>query len=245
MNADVGLPQDVSQGLDSFVASAKEALGDDLVSIVLFGSAAEGRMRATSDVNVMLVLARFEAASVDRLREPLRLAHAAIRLEAMIVLESELAAAAEAFAVKFADIRSRHRVIAGRDVTAAISPSPGAMAARVRQILLNFILRTRERYVLVSLRDEQLAAIVADAAGPLRAAAEIMLQLEGRPAASPKVALELLARELDANRWTEPLARLSDARENGKLPPGVGGKAVLELVALAEALRARATATGR
>ena len=245
MNADVGLPQDVSQGLDAFVAAAQEALGEDLVSIVLFGSAAEGRMRATSDVNVMLVLARFDPAKADRLREPLRHAHAVIRLETMIVLESELESAAEAFAVKFADIRARHRVIAGRDVTASIAPSPAAMAARLRQILLNFILRTRERYVLVSLRDEQLSGIVADAAGPLRAAAEIMLELEGRPAASPKAALEALARELDPNRWTEPLARLSDARENGKLPPGVGGKTVLELVALAEALRARATATGR
>ena len=242
---DGGLPQDVSQGLDSFAASAKEALGEDLVSLVLFGSAAEGRMRATSDVNLMIVLARFEPARVDRLREPLRLAHAAIRLETLIVLESELAAAAEAFAVKFADIRARHRVLAGRDVTASIAPTPAAMAARLRQILLNFILRTRERYVLVSLRDEKLAAVVADAAGPLRAAAEIMLELEGRPAASPKAALETLARELDSNRWTEALALLSVAREKGRLPPGKGAKAVLELVALAEALRSRAIAAGR
>ena len=243
--ADAALPQDVSQGLDSFVASAKEALGEDLVSLVLFGSAAEGRMRTTSDVNLMIVLVRFDPAKADRLREPLRLAHALIRLEAMVVLESELAAAADAFAVKFADIRARHRVIAGRDVTASISPTPAAMTARLKQILLNFILRTRERYLLVSLRDEQLAAVVVDAAGPLRAAAEIMLQLEGRPAPSPKEALELLARELGGERWTQPLAMLSSARVEGQLPPGTGGKAVLELVALAEAMRARATAPGR
>jgi hypothetical protein len=163
----------------------------------------------------------------------------------MIVLESELADAAEAFAVKFADIRARHRVIAGRDVTASISPSTSAMAARVRQILLNFILRTRERYVLVSLRDEQVAAIVADAAGPLRAAAEIMLQLEGRPEPSPKAALERLARELGKDRWAGPLAQLSEARAEGALPAGTGAKTVLELVALAEALRARAMTAGR
>jgi hypothetical protein len=117
------------------------------------------------------------------------------------------------------------------------------MAARLRQILLNFILRTREKYVLVSLRDEQLARVVAEAAGPLRAAAEIMLELAGRPAASPKAALETVARELDADRWTEVLARLSDAREDGKLAPGTGAKAVLDLIALAEALRTRAIAS--
>lgn len=235
------LPQDVAQGLDGFVASAKEVLGDDLAAIILFGSAAEGRMRATSDVNVLVAIKRFDRERIDRLREPLRHAHAIIRLEAMIILESELADAAEAFAVKFADIRARHRVLAGSDIAASLQPSRPAMLARVRQILLNYILRTRERYVLVSLREEQLAGLVADSAGPLRAAAEITLQLEGRPASSPKEALEILARELGGDRWTDPLARLTDARADGQLAVGVGAGAVLELIALAEGLREHAT----
>ncbi len=47
--------------LDAVVDAARRAFGDDLRSIVLFGSAAEGRLRATSDVNLMLVLRRFLA----------------------------------------------------------------------------------------------------------------------------------------------------------------------------------------
>jgi predicted nucleotidyltransferase len=238
---DDGLPQDVSQGIDAFVTGAKEALGDDLVSVVLFGSAAEGRMRATSDVNLILVLARFTPERVDKLREAFRLAHATIRLEAMMILEEEIAAATEAFAVKFADIRARHKVLHGRDVIGAIHPSRGAMVHRVRQILLNFILRTRERYVLVSLREEQLSPLVADAAGALRAAAEILLELEGRPAASPKEALEKLAAEIDAGAYRDALARMSEAREQGKLPPGVGSGVVLKLLELGKALHQRST----
>jgi hypothetical protein len=115
------------------------------------------------------------------------------------------------------------------------------MVRRLRQILLNFVLRTRERYVLVSLREEQIAQIVADSAAPLRASAEIMLKLEGRPAASPKAALETLARELDAKAWDAPLEQLSQAREAAALAKGVGGPTVLRLIALGEALRARAS----
>jgi hypothetical protein len=207
---------------------------------VLFGSAAEGRMRATSDVNIMVVLARFTPGRIDALREPLRLAHATVKLEAMLILESELADAAEAFAVKFADIAARHRIIAGRDVVASLEPSRSAMRTRVRQILLNFILRTRERYALVSLREEQLFALVADAAAPLRAAAEILLRLEGRAVDSPKAALETLAADLDPRAWSETLALLSKAREQGALAPGEGGPAVLRLIELAQALRVRA-----
>jgi len=236
------LPQDVSQPLSVFIEAATASLGDDLVSIALFGSAAEAKLRATSDVNVMLVLRRFEQSRIDALREALRLAHALIRLEAMFVLESELADAAEAFAVKFADIATRHRILAGRDLFEGLKPSRVALRNRIRQVLLNFILRTRERYALTSLREEQLAAVVADAAAPLRSAAEAILELEGKPAASPKEALERLARELGGERWRATLGNLSAARESGALAPGTAGKTVLELIDLAQRLRERAAA---
>lgn len=238
------LPLDVSQALAGFVEESGKALGDDLVSVILFGSAAEGRLRATSDVNLMLVLRNFDPARIDVLREPLRLAHATIRLEAMLIREDELAAAAEAFAVKFADIAVRHRVLAGKDVLAGLKPSREATRQRLRQILLNFILRTRERYAITSLREEQLAVAVADCAAPLRAAAEIMLQLEGRPAASPKAALETVAAELGAGKWDAALASLSKAREERYLPQGVGAPTMVALLELGEALRMRAGRIG-
>jgi hypothetical protein len=236
------LPPDIARNLDLFVKDAQGALGEDLVAAILFGSAAEGRLRATSDVNVALVLANLEPPKLDMLREPLRLAHATIRLEAMLILESELADATEAFAVKFADIAVRHRLLAGRDVMAALSPTRPAMRHRLKQILLNFILRTRERYALHSLREEQVPRLLADCAAPLRAAAEILLRLEDRPAASPKAALETLAVDLGGERWQEPLARMSQAREAAPLPPGTAAPAVIALLELAQALRARAQA---
>ncbi len=238
--ADFELPHEVAKSFADFVESAKSALGPDLVSLVLFGSAAEGRLRATSDVNLIIVLARFDPARVDVLREPLRTAHALIRLSAMLILESEIAAAAEAFAVKFADVRARHRVVFGKDLFAALAPSRGAILVRLKQILLNYILRARERYMLVSLREEQMSAVVADAAGPLRAAAALILTLEGKPASSPKAALETLAAEIDAANWREPLARLSKAREEAMLAPGEGRPTALYLIGLAQALRERA-----
>ena len=61
--------------LAELVSTASEALGSNLISIVLFGSAAEGRLRANSDVNVLMLLRAFDPAQIDFLREPLRLAH--------------------------------------------------------------------------------------------------------------------------------------------------------------------------
>jgi hypothetical protein len=110
----------------------------------------------------------------------------------------------------------------------------------LRQVLLNQTLRLRERYTAVSLREEQLARIIAEAAGPLRAAAATLLDLEGQPAPSPKAALESLAKSLGGANWAQTLELMSTARESGLLSPGVAAPVVFQLMTLAKALRERA-----
>ena len=236
------LPGPVAEGLDRFVRAAREALGPALTSATLFGSAAEGRLRATSDVNVLLVLSKWEGARVDALREPLRTAQAAIRLSAMFVLEEEVEAAIEAFPVKFADILRRRRVLHGPDPFAAGAVPRSAQVANLRQVLLNLVLRLRERYLAASLREEQAARAVAEAAAPLRASAASLLELEGRPAPSPREALEAVARELPGEGWTDVLRGLSLARERGPMAAGAASATLRRLVDLAQALSGRARA---
>jgi predicted nucleotidyltransferase len=242
MSSHEALPPEVARALSAFVTAAEAALRDTLRSVVLYGSAAEGRLRKTSDVNLIVVLERFDVDQVDRLREPLRTAHAAIGLEAMFLLEREIPAAVEAFAVKFADVRQRHRVLYGSDPFAGVAPSRAAEVARLKQVLLNLVLRLRQRYLLASLRDEQLAAVIADVAGPLRACAEALLELRREPAASPKEALSKVARQWPGPRWESALEHMSEAREKGELPPQVGAPTLLALMELASKLYAEVEA---
>ncbi|CAN5296424.1 hypothetical protein BH11PSE11_BH11PSE11_10590 [soil metagenome] len=228
------------QSIATFVAAAREAFDPDLTSIVLFGSAAEGKLRATSDVNILLVLKRFEQAHADRMREPMRVAHAAVQMSAMFLLESEIGAAIEAFAVKFSDILARHRVLYGSDPFDNLVTPRDALIRRLRQILLNFQLRTRERYILISLREEQLVQLIADAAAPLRSAAASLLQLEGRAQATPKLALEQFVKELNDPAVEAALEQISLAREEEHLEPGTAGPTLMSLLVLTQQLRNRA-----
>jgi len=238
----VNLPETVDRVLAELVEAAKSALGPDLRSIVLYGSAAEGRLRPTSDVNAIMVLAAFDPARVDQLREPLRTAEAAIHLTTMFLLESEVAAAVDAFAVKFADILHRRQVLFGTDPFAGLTPSRGAEIARLKQVLLNLILRLRHRYLMRSLRDEQAALAVADTAGPLRSCAAALLELQGKPAASPREALEKLAAGLSGAGWSDVLKHVSEARETRTLPPGMAAPTLLRLIDLAREMRAQVDA---
>jgi predicted nucleotidyltransferase len=240
------LPENVDRALSDFVSASRSAFGDNLRAVVLYGSAAEGRLRASSDVNVLLVLSKFDLQNTDALREAMRVAQAAIRLKAMFLLESELAAAVEAFAVKFADIAHRHRVIFGTDPFAGLMPSRAAQINRLRQTLLNLILRLREAYITRGLREEQLAAVIADAAGPMRAGAAALLELEGSPASSPKEALERFATSISSPDKTgglvNVLALVSQSREQGLLPAGVAAPTLLSLIDIAIAMRQRSEA---
>jgi hypothetical protein len=233
---------DLPPALLSFVEAAQAALGDHLRSVVLFGSAAEGRLRPTSDVNLILVLRAFDVARLDTLRSPLRLAEAGIRLAPMFLLESELAAAEVAFASKFTDIGQRRRVLFGDDPFGNLAIPRSATVARLRQILLNTVVRSRERYLTQSLVEGRLALVVADLAGPLRGAAATLCALEGEPAPSPRDALTRIATAVGGDRFGPALQALSQARETGTLPADVARETTLALLDLADRMRARADA---
>jgi predicted nucleotidyltransferase len=231
------LAEPVRSTLSGFVAAVTEAFAEDLVSITLFGSAAEARLRPTSDVNVIVVLARVDPPRLAAIGEAYRLAHAAIRLSAMFIRESEIAMAHEAFALKFADIAMRHETLYGSDPFAGLAVSRSALAWRTRQVLMNLLLRLRERYALSSAYPEQLAFAAADAVGPLRAAAAALLSLDSGAAVEPREALRQLA---DAGGQAAALAAVGKARETGGAPAEGGAAALLAAIELTMLLHERA-----
>ena len=193
----LALPAPIETLLVELVRSAQTAFQDDLKSVLLFGSGAEGRLRPNL---------RPEPAFRS---EPLRQGPSGCPFASRCAwrkwrpgprrcscLLDELAAAAEAFAVKFDDIGRRHRVLYGENVLARLATPRLARKQRLCQVLLNLTLRLRERYAALSLREEQLAKVIAEAAGPLRSAAATLLDLEHQPPDSPKAALERVAKAL-------------------------------------------------
>ena len=235
----------VARTLTEFVAAAERALGADLKSIVLFGSAAENRLRATSDVNVIIVLTRFAREQIDVLSDAVLAGRAAIRLNVMWLLDAEIADAVEAFAVKFGDIARRHRVLWGTDPFATVSVPRRVAIARLKQVLLNLVLRLRANYALYSGREERLAALATDAAGPLRACAAEILELETSACVPPREALEQAVRTARREDLAGAVDALSEARKTGAVVPGTGAPLVLALSEIANHLLGRVKALDR
>ena len=230
------LSEPVRTTLNEFTVAAQQAFAADLLSVVLFGSAAEGRLRPTSDVNIVLVLRQVDAKKLEAIGEAYRFAHAAIRLSAMFILESEIDTAKEAFAVKFADIAARHEVLYGPDPFAGLTVSREAASRRLLQVLVNLQLRLRDHYALSSPYGEQLARAAADAVGPLRASAATLLWLESGARVAPRDALRQIAEETGG---IAALTAITEARESGGVPAVGASKTLVGAIELATQLAAR------
>jgi len=233
-----GVPDHVETVLSDFVAELKQTCADDLVSVVLFGSGAEGKLTAVSDVNVVVVLRAFDPDRMILLRDGYLAGQAAIKLGAMFLLESELASAAELFAQKFADILRRHRIIFGKDVLATLTIPRAAEIFRLRQVLLNLTLRLREAYVARGPRPEQVVRILADALGPLRAAAATLLELEG--VAKPEANASLRSVAASFGPPHDNAAAQLFAAHRGEVLTGQPQAALAQVIALVTAMSQRA-----
>src|SRR5258708_6936320 len=184
-----GLPANLNRVLTGFIESSKDVFEKDLVSVVLYGSTAEGKTRAVSDVNIVIVLKAFDQDKANAFCEPLRKAQVAVELKAMFLLESEVDSALNAFAVKFADILRRRRILYGEDPFAGATILRAAYIIRLKQTLLNLTLRLRESYISRGTREEQIVRTIEESAGPLRSCAAALLELQHIKVGTPKEAL--------------------------------------------------------
>lgn len=172
---------------------------------------------------MVLVLRHVDPKKLEAIGEAYRFAHAAIRLSAMFILETEISVAKNAFAVKFADIIARHEVLYGPDPFVGLSVSREAALHRLLQVLVNLQLRLRERYALSSAYDEQLA----EGGGRCRGA--VAGQRRGiavAPIGSEDCAPRRIAAGRGRDRQRGRPAAISKARESGCVP-AIGAAATL------------------
>src|SRR6185295_10226169 len=97
------------------VDSLRSALGDQLQSIVLFGSLASGDFRTDrSNVNILIV-ADLSFDTLERLAGPFKAWVKKGHVLPVLVESRDLARFARAFPIEFLDMLEQHRVLQGED----------------------------------------------------------------------------------------------------------------------------------
>jgi hypothetical protein len=94
----------------------------------------------------------------------------------------------------------------------------------------------RERYAMVSLREEQLILAVADFASPVRVCAQTLLELKGEKPENPKEALRAFAKTAQGD-FTKVLEAVSHVRETRELEPGEATPVMKGLMTLVDQMQ--------
>ncbi|MEZ0299976.1 MAG: hypothetical protein ACAI35_26270 [Candidatus Methylacidiphilales bacterium] len=135
-------PSDVY--LDKIVGALKDALGGNLYSCSLYGSAVRGNFEDDSDINLLILLNDFSPA-----------AHVALagvvsqhrRIAPFLLARRGFERSFRVFSPKFASIRRNYRVLAGADPLADLKIDPEEERYLVEQAFRNLRLRLVHAFV--------------------------------------------------------------------------------------------------
>lgn len=136
------------QLLEHLVEHLVEALGANLVSVVLYGSTAAGdHQKKVSDLNVLCVLDRVGSSELRKVNKAIRWWSKKKQSTPIFLSREEVKNAHDAFAIEFLDISTVYRVLHGEDVVANIQVDPLHHRHQVEHELRSRLLRLREHYV--------------------------------------------------------------------------------------------------
>jgi hypothetical protein len=105
------------QLLGEFVQKLRTAAGDNLTSVILYGSAAEGDFHPEySDVNLLCIVRNTSFGSLHNIAGAVEWWRKKKHHPPVVVTAKELKDTADVFSIEFIDMKQRHRILYGDDV---------------------------------------------------------------------------------------------------------------------------------
>jgi len=105
------------QLLSEFVEKMRTAAGGNLVSVILYGSAAEGEFHPEySDLNLLCIVQDSSFVSLSKIAGVVEWWRKKKHHPPLVLTPRELKDTADVFSIEFTDMKQRHRVLHGEDV---------------------------------------------------------------------------------------------------------------------------------
>ena len=150
--------EDLLRGL---VNRLKEAYGSDLLSVVLYGSAASGDYHEKhSDLNVLCVLKQVGLKELEKAEPALRWWMKRGQPAPLLMSAEEIQDGADAFPIEFLDIKESYRVLDGADLVAGIQVSTAQHREQLERELRSRLLRLRKRFLETQHDSKSVAALM-------------------------------------------------------------------------------------
>ena len=208
----------VQQALNGLVEDLRATHGDNLASVVLYGSAAAGDDdELQSDYNVLIALNRITP-------EDLRLAQAPMRewqrlghpLPVYFTIE-ELSGAADVFPIEFHQMANARVVLYGHDPFEFVKLSDAHLRHQAEYELRSKLIQLRRHYIPASVSIERLADLMSESLSSFAALFRAVLLLFGQQAPVAKADCVRATATL-LNLDPTPFERIFALRAGGSFP---------------------------
>lgn len=208
----------MQSALEQIVERLTTALGDQLVSVVLYGSAAAGdHQKGFSDLNILCVLTEITPRELAALSPVFRWWRGLGNPAPLLLTRREFQTSTDCFAIEFHDICSWHRILYGENIVADLQVDDSFYRAQVEHELRAKLLRLRHKAAGVITDRQLLTRLLADSLSTFCVLFRHALILDGVD--PPPGKREAIARAAEHfHIAAEPFERLFDLRE-GKAAP--------------------------
>jgi hypothetical protein len=143
--------------ISEFIEKIKAAAGPNLVSVILYGSGAEGEFHPEySDLNLLCVLRDASFASLTKLVETVEWWRGKKHHPPLVLTLAELNASADTFSIEFVDMKQRHRLLFGEDVLSSLNIPMTLHRAQLEYELREKLFLLRQHLVLAGSNEKQL-----------------------------------------------------------------------------------------
>jgi predicted nucleotidyltransferase len=130
------------------VPRLREAAGKNLVSVIVYGSAASKDFRRDySDINVLVVAKKLSLEELKPLAPVMRWWRERGHPPIVIFSREEIDRSADVFSIELYDMKHRHRVLEGEDVFATLEIPMSLHRVQLEHELRTSLLRLRQSYI--------------------------------------------------------------------------------------------------
>jgi hypothetical protein len=219
---------------EQFVAEARQALGERLKCVVLFGSAAAGDfLEGISQYDLLVVADPLGLAELEALAPVIRPWRKAGNPLPLLFTPGLLASSTDAFAIELLDMQDTRQVLHGDDAIAGLKIESAHVRIHLERELMGKSLLLRDRYVLAAGDERMIVTLLTDSLSTFLSLFRTALRLfqsDAKPAAN----ISVPRRKLDALRALaehtpfdpQPLLTIHDLKvQRGKIA-GVDLKAL-------------------
>ncbi|HXG86448.1 MAG TPA: nucleotidyltransferase domain-containing protein [Pyrinomonadaceae bacterium] len=199
---------------DAFIDDLKSTHGGNLVSVILYGSAATGDfVRRQSDYNVLIALRRITPQDLRLSQAPIREWSKMGNPLPVYFTVSELQDAADVFPIEFHEMERARRVLYGADVLANLSISDDYLRHQTEYELRSKLLQLRRMFIPASTAVESLVNLMTESLSSFTVLFRAVLLINGfEPPAAKREVVAATVKRLNING--EPFEKILDIREN-------------------------------